>query len=121
MTGNAIVIDDNGGGIPAETVAGIVDYSTRTSSREAYCSPTRGAQGNALKTILAMAFASMASSGWAADLVGTTVADVATVFSAASAFRTLFDMSLQFRFVIFAAAGLRYIKVTAGQFDMNVG
>ena len=28
----------------------------RVSSREAYVSPTRGAQGNALKTILAMPF-----------------------------------------------------------------
>lgn len=38
----------------AETVANITDYHSRTSSREAYVSPTRGAQGNALKTILAM-------------------------------------------------------------------
>jgi hypothetical protein len=30
---------------------------TRTTSREAYVSPTRGAQGNALKTILAMPYA----------------------------------------------------------------
>src|SRR4029077_17160781 len=35
----------------------ILDYSVRVSSREAYVSPTRGAQGNALKTILAMPFA----------------------------------------------------------------
>jgi len=33
-----------------------LNYSTRSSSREAYCSPTRGAQGNALKTIVAMPF-----------------------------------------------------------------
>jgi DNA topoisomerase VI subunit B len=52
-----IVVTDNGPGIPAETVAGILDFSVRVSSREAYASPTRGAQGNALKTILAMAFA----------------------------------------------------------------
>jgi DNA topoisomerase VI subunit B len=52
-----IVIADNGPGIPAETVAGILDFSVRVSSREAYASPTRGAQDNALKTILAMAFA----------------------------------------------------------------
>jgi signal transduction histidine kinase len=49
-----ITIADNGPGIPAETIADIIDYSTRTSSREAYCSPTRGAQGNALPTIAAM-------------------------------------------------------------------
>ena len=52
-----IVIADNGPGIPPETVEGILDYTARVSSREAYVSPTRGAQGNALKTILAMAFA----------------------------------------------------------------
>src|SRR3954468_2546478 len=53
----AITVSDNGPGIAAETITAILDYSTRTSSREAYASPTRGAQGNALKTILAMPFA----------------------------------------------------------------
>jgi hypothetical protein len=57
VTGKAIVITDNGRGIPDETIAGILDFSVRVSSREAYCSPTRGAQGNALKTIVAMPFA----------------------------------------------------------------
>ena len=54
---STIIVADNGPGIPIETVRGILDFSTRTSSREAYVSPTRGAQGNALKTILAMAYA----------------------------------------------------------------
>jgi DNA topoisomerase VI subunit B len=49
-----ITVEDNGPGIPAETVKGVLDFSVRVSSREAYVSPTRGAQGNALKTILAM-------------------------------------------------------------------
>ena len=53
----AIRVSDNGPGLAAETVSDILDYSTRTSSREAYCSPTRGAQGNALKTIIAMPYA----------------------------------------------------------------
>ena len=44
-----IVVEDNGDGIDAETVASVLDYSVRVSSREAYCAPTRGAQGNALK------------------------------------------------------------------------
>jgi len=57
VTDGQIVISDNGSGIPAETISGILDFSVRVSSREAYCSPTRGAQGNALKTIVAMAFA----------------------------------------------------------------
>jgi DNA topoisomerase VI subunit B len=56
--GNAMItVTDNGPGIAAETITDILDYSTRTSSREAYCSPTRGAQGNALKTIIAMPYA----------------------------------------------------------------
>jgi DNA topoisomerase VI subunit B len=52
-----IIVSDNGPGIPASTVISILDFNTRTSSREAYASPTRGAQGNALKTVLAMPFA----------------------------------------------------------------
>ena len=52
----SITIQDNAGGIDPATIESILDYTIRVSSREAYCSPTRGAQGNALKTILAMAF-----------------------------------------------------------------
>jgi DNA topoisomerase VI subunit B len=57
VSSGKIVIEDNGPGIPADTVTGILDFSSRTSSREAYVSPTRGAQGNALKTIMAMPYA----------------------------------------------------------------
>jgi DNA topoisomerase VI subunit B len=53
---DSITIRDNGGGIAPATIESILDYTVRVSSREAYVSPTRGAQGNALKTILAMAF-----------------------------------------------------------------
>jgi DNA topoisomerase VI subunit B len=56
VTADKIVVRDNGPGIPAETLKGVIDYSVRVSNREAYVSPTRGAQGNALKTILAMPF-----------------------------------------------------------------
>jgi DNA topoisomerase VI subunit B len=52
-----IIVQDNAGGIATETIESILDYSVRVSSREAYVSPTRGAQGNALKTILAMSYA----------------------------------------------------------------
>src|SRR5262245_51723691 len=52
----SITIQDNGGGIETATIKSILDYTIRVSSREAYVSPTRGAQGNALKTILAMAY-----------------------------------------------------------------
>ena len=51
-----IMVEDNGPGLPADVVEDILDFSVRVSSREAYVSPTRGAQGNALKTILAMPF-----------------------------------------------------------------
>jgi DNA topoisomerase VI subunit B len=52
-----VVVADNGPGIQVGTVKRILDFSVRVSSREAYVSPTRGAQGNALKTVLAMPFA----------------------------------------------------------------
>jgi DNA topoisomerase VI subunit B len=52
----AITVIDNGPGMPSETVTDILDFSSRVSSREAYVAPDRGAQGNALKTILAMPF-----------------------------------------------------------------
>jgi hypothetical protein len=53
---NSITVQDNAGGIEADTITSILDYTIRVSSREAYVSPTRGAQGNALKTILAMGY-----------------------------------------------------------------
>jgi DNA topoisomerase VI subunit B len=52
----SITIQDNAGGIETDTITSILDYTVRVSSREAYVSPTRGAQGNALKTILAMGY-----------------------------------------------------------------
>jgi hypothetical protein len=51
-----IMVEDNGPGIPATTVSSILDFSSRTSSREAYAAPDRGAQGNALKTLAAMPY-----------------------------------------------------------------
>lgn len=51
-----LTVQDNGPGIPAEVVTGILDFAVRVSSREAYVSPCRGAQGNALKTVVAMPF-----------------------------------------------------------------
>jgi hypothetical protein len=56
VSGDRIVIADNGRGIPPKTIERVLDYSTRVSSREAYVSPTRGAQGNAIKTILPMGY-----------------------------------------------------------------
>jgi hypothetical protein len=54
---DTIIVEDNAGGIDADTITSVLDYTVRVSSREAYVSPTRGAQGNALKTILAMGYA----------------------------------------------------------------
>ena len=51
-----ITVADNGPGLPAATVEKLLDYTRRTSSREAYVAPDRGRQGNALKTILAMPY-----------------------------------------------------------------
>ena len=53
---SGITVADNGPGLPAKTIKGVIDFSVRVSSREAYVSPTRGAQGNALKTLVAMPF-----------------------------------------------------------------
>jgi DNA topoisomerase VI subunit B len=53
----SITVSDNGGGIEPETVEQILHYENKTSSNAAYVSPTRGQQGNALQTMLAMGHA----------------------------------------------------------------
>jgi hypothetical protein len=53
---DSICIEDNGAGISSEVVTKILDFTTRTSDKAIYCSPSRGQQGNALKTILAIPF-----------------------------------------------------------------
>jgi len=52
-----IVVEDNGNGIPPDTVRRILNFHTRTSEKAVYRAPTRGLQGNALKTVLGMPFA----------------------------------------------------------------
>jgi signal transduction histidine kinase len=42
-----IEVADNGPGLPAETLEGVLDFSVRVSSREAYVAPDRGAGGAA--------------------------------------------------------------------------
>jgi hypothetical protein len=49
-----ITITDNGPGLPEATLRAALDFTVRASNREAYVSPCRGAQGNALKTLLPM-------------------------------------------------------------------
>lgn len=51
-----IEVADNGPGLPEQVVKDVLDFAVRVSSRDAYVSPTRGAQGNALKTLVAMPF-----------------------------------------------------------------
>ena len=68
--GGSIIVEDNGPGIPAKTIQSVLDYAIRVSSNEAYCSPTRGQQGNALKTILPMPYV-MDDSG--EDACGETI------------------------------------------------
>jgi DNA topoisomerase VI subunit B len=57
VEGGSITVTDNAGGIAPATVKAMLDFSVRVSSREAYASAIRGAQGNALKTLVAMPFA----------------------------------------------------------------
>jgi DNA topoisomerase VI subunit B len=59
----SITVSDKGAGIAPETVKAMLDFGVRASSNEAYASPTRGAQGNALKTLIAMPFALDGSKG----------------------------------------------------------
>jgi DNA topoisomerase VI subunit B len=70
---NTIVVQDNAGGIDSETIGSILDYTIRVSSREAYVSPTRGAQGNALKTILAMGYVLGRKIGGEDNVAGVTI------------------------------------------------
>jgi hypothetical protein len=47
-----VTVRDNGSGIEPGTVAKVLNFQTRTSDKAAYRSPTRGLQGNALKTVV---------------------------------------------------------------------
>src|SRR5215218_3425796 len=52
-----LTVSDNGPGIPPEVVRKVLDYNVKVSDKAAYRSPTRGAQGNALKTIIGIPYA----------------------------------------------------------------
>lgn len=52
-----ITVADNGPGMAPDTVSGILNFDVRVSDKSIYRSPTRGAQGNALKTVLGIPFA----------------------------------------------------------------
>jgi hypothetical protein len=52
-----LVVRDNGAGLQEDTIERILNFGTRTSDKAHYKSPTRGAQGNALKTIIGIPYA----------------------------------------------------------------
>lgn len=56
FSGDSIRVTDNGPGLTQKVVGKILDFSTRTSDKQLYISPTRGAQGNALKTVFAVPY-----------------------------------------------------------------
>jgi DNA topoisomerase VI subunit B len=60
---DSISVTDNGLGIPASVVASMVDFDSRTSSRLNYACPTRGAQGNAAKCLIALPYVIDGSKG----------------------------------------------------------
>lgn len=56
LDGASITVEDNGPGLPEETLRRSLDYTTRTSDKAHYVSPTRGQLGNALKCLWAGPF-----------------------------------------------------------------
>ena len=52
-----VTVSDNGAGIAPATVADICDFNMLVSDKARYRGPARGAQGNALKTLLGIPFA----------------------------------------------------------------
>lgn len=53
---DALIVTDNGPGLPLATLEKSLDYSIRVSDKTGYVSPSRGQQGNALKTLWAAPF-----------------------------------------------------------------
>lgn len=60
---DALIVADNGPGLPLATLEKSLDYSIRVSDKTGYVSPSRGQQGNALKTLWAAPFVATGS-GW---------------------------------------------------------
>ena len=53
---NVLIVADNGPGLPLEKLDRSLDYLVRVSDKTGYVSPSRGQQGNALKTLWAAPF-----------------------------------------------------------------
>jgi DNA topoisomerase VI subunit B len=73
-------VSDNGPGLPESVLKASLDYSVRVSDKQNYVSPSRGQQGNALKTL------------WAAPLVLDGEKGSVTVITAAYGYRV--DLSI---------------------------
>jgi DNA topoisomerase VI subunit B len=56
VEGHGLAVTDNGPGMAPELVERLCVRSERTSTREAYTAPDRGAQGNALQVLMALPF-----------------------------------------------------------------
>jgi DNA topoisomerase VI subunit B len=54
--GDSLTVADNGPGLQPDVLERILNFGSRTSDKSAYVSPTRGAQGNAFKTVLAIPY-----------------------------------------------------------------
>ena len=52
-----LTVSDNGPGLPAETLDRTLDFNVRASTNSHYRAPTRGLQGNALKTVFGIVHA----------------------------------------------------------------
>ena len=52
-----VTVTDNGAGITSEVVARLCDFTMLVSDKARYRGPTRGAQGNAFKTLLGIPYA----------------------------------------------------------------
>ena len=57
ITANAITVKDNGRGLPTKTIKSLLNFANKTSTNAAIVSPTRGQQGHAMQTLLAMGHA----------------------------------------------------------------
>lgn len=68
-----IDVKDNGPGIPADVIKRILNFQTRSSDKAAYRSPTRGMQGNALKTVIGIP-----SALWCNDVHPVTIDSLGT-------------------------------------------
>ena len=53
---DCLIVQDNGPGLPIPVIERSLDYAIRVSDKTGYVSPSRGQQGNALKTLYAAPF-----------------------------------------------------------------